>query len=353
MSETRKGAACVILLCFILVVSSCYIGELRYFAVEPPSGWLKLDGSEIPSSYPGLISALNSQILPKLSGSTVISTYLETDAYDFHLGARGGAEFHTLDIFELPTHKHFIAASANFADTTSPLGSYPASSFADIYTESLLYGDSRISVLTSAGLGQPHENRQPFISLNICICANGTVSSSRFNSEIIFSAVDLNPLLLADGSEITELSIEDITLMERLNATRVPDLRGRILTGANDEFPTGKEYGEYEVTLYEHNVPPHNHAMLCADDLVDIYNAVPGAVFGRSVNMDTYAETASPGAYLGIESIVDQIPLALNPVHNNIMPYYAANTYVYNGTDSGEGCTIGEFLLFHFSCLRR
>lgn len=90
-------------------------------------------------------------------------------------GQKGGEEFHTVSLQELPAHNHLVNVSSAPGTQAAPTGNYLAAA-------ANAYGDPAISavplpVVTSTGGSQPHENRQPFLVLNFCICLYGIFPS--------------------------------------------------------------------------------------------------------------------------------------------------------------------------------
>ena len=96
-------------------------------------------------------------------------------------GCSSGEEAHTLSTAELPAHQHQLLASADFANANGPGNAVPAAKprgGPDIYAPA----GSAVSPLNpqavaTAGGGQPHQNMQPFLTLNFVIAAQGIFPS--------------------------------------------------------------------------------------------------------------------------------------------------------------------------------
>ncbi len=88
-------------------------------------------------------------------------------------GTQGGAESVVLTESTMPTHSHTIMASSAAANTVSPAGSLlaapPRRTLYDSTADTLMESGS----VSSAGAGQGHENRQPFLTLNFIIALLG------------------------------------------------------------------------------------------------------------------------------------------------------------------------------------
>ena len=178
--------------------SSVPIGTIQaYSGTTPPNGWLLCDGSAISrSTYSDLFSVIDTTYgigdgsytlqwidsnndgimqpgeminvmstfnLPDLRGRTIIGTdnmggtsanVVNGASY---LGIIGGAETHTLTVAEMPNHNHSFYA----------VGSQGTGNHNDGGTSNSI-GTTFITT-SSEGGDQPHNNMQPYITLNYII----------------------------------------------------------------------------------------------------------------------------------------------------------------------------------------
>lgn len=77
----------------------------------------------------------------------------------------------------MAAHTHPVVGTAAAADTTAPAGNLLASGsafYASSPSNSVLLSDATVSTV---GGGQPHENRQPYLVLNVCIALVGIFPS--------------------------------------------------------------------------------------------------------------------------------------------------------------------------------
>jgi microcystin-dependent protein len=178
-------------------MSDQYIGELRIFSFRfAPTGWALCNGQLLPiNQYQALFSILGTTYggdgirnfaLPELRGRVPISF-----GNGYAIGQKGGEEGHVLTTAEIAAHTHTMRAKAARADVT-PVGRQPGGSVVpaegvtgtsqspipvSIYSSStspdLTFDPGAIA---NAG-GSPHENRQPFLTLNVCIALTGVFPS--------------------------------------------------------------------------------------------------------------------------------------------------------------------------------
>ena len=179
-------------------MSSPFLSELRIFTFGfAPKGWAMCNGQVMPiNQNQALFSLLGTTYggngttnfaLPNLQGRVPIHM-----GAGFTLGQNGGEEAHTLVTTEMAAHNHTMKATAAQA-TIAPAGRAPETGVApaeavtgssgdpipvDIYssnTTSDLAFDA--SSLGDTGSSQAHENRQPFLVLNVCIALQGIFPS--------------------------------------------------------------------------------------------------------------------------------------------------------------------------------
>jgi microcystin-dependent protein len=159
-----------------------YLSELRIFPFNfVPSGWMACNGQQLPVgpnqalyallgiTYGGNASFFN---LPNLVARVPVH------AGDVHtLGQTGGEATHVLSIGEMPSHTHQAQASSSGPATGLPTNAFWASN-----TGVKPYGSPPGPLMSSqainaAGNNVGHENRSPFVVLNICIAVVGIFPS--------------------------------------------------------------------------------------------------------------------------------------------------------------------------------
>jgi microcystin-dependent protein len=153
-----------------------FLGEIRMFSFgKVPRGWMPCAGQtlSIMQNQP-LYSLLGLQFggdgvntfkLPDLRGRVPLGTGPVNPQ-----GQMGGEETHALDASEIPVHTHQVTAASAIANQTNITGNYWASTMS--FTES---SDATMSsnAVSTSGASAPHDNMQPYLSMNFCIAIAG------------------------------------------------------------------------------------------------------------------------------------------------------------------------------------
>jgi microcystin-dependent protein len=160
-----------------------FLGEVRIFSFSfAPQGWAQCNGQLIPINQNQALFALlgttfggngtTNFALPEIRGRVPNHA-----GNGLVLGQRGGEETHTLIVGEMATHTHLAKASANSPTVTPPTGNFWATN-----TGFSPYGSTADTPMSSQAVGntggsQPHENRSPYLTLNMCIALQGIFPS--------------------------------------------------------------------------------------------------------------------------------------------------------------------------------
>ncbi|MDQ5846481.1 MAG: tail fiber protein [Acidobacteriota bacterium] len=160
-----------------------FLSELRIFSfVFAPKGWALCNGQLLPiNQNQALFSLLGTTYggdgqvnfaLPDLRGRVP-----HHEGSGHTLGERGGSETVTVNISQLPAHNHVVNASDAVADAIDPTGSIWGNSGKTNYTNDAPNNVMAPNAFSNVGGSQPHENRMPFLVLNICIALQGIFPS--------------------------------------------------------------------------------------------------------------------------------------------------------------------------------
>lgn len=174
------------------------MGEIKLISWNfAPQGWAFCNGQQLPiNQNQALFSLLGTMYggngqttfaLPDLRGRVPIHM-----GSGFTEGQAGGENAHTLIMSEMPTHNHFLVADANTVATSNSAtatanGSIgrtigaPATGAAfpvSLYTANISNLAQQASQeIGNTGGSQPHENRQPYLCLNMIIALQGVFPS--------------------------------------------------------------------------------------------------------------------------------------------------------------------------------
>jgi len=167
-----------------------FVAEIRIFPFNfAPKGWAFCDGQLLPISQNTALFSLLGTVyggdgkstfaLPDLQGSVPMHPGQGPGLSLFDLGQIGGAETITLLQSEIPAHTHGVGRALNDAgNSITPVNSVWAQSAAGrggaaLYKEGSPTGPVNNQSLNVAGGGLPHNNMQPYLTLNFCIALQG------------------------------------------------------------------------------------------------------------------------------------------------------------------------------------
>ena len=171
-------------------MSDPFLSEIKIFSFNfAPQGWAMCNGQLLPINQNQALFALlgttyggNGQTnfaLPDLRGRTPVHSGSEIS-----LGQKAGEEVHNLNQSELPTHVHFanaVAPATGGTNVNIAAGNYLSNSApAEIYNAGA--GSPGLVALhpgslANVGGSQPHENRQPLLTLTFGIALVGIFPS--------------------------------------------------------------------------------------------------------------------------------------------------------------------------------
>src|SRR5258706_11019874 len=167
---------------------SAYVGELRLVGFSfAPVGWQNCDGSILSISENDTLFALigttyggdgqSTFALPDLRGRAPIHMGQGPGLSNPTIGQTGGAESVTITLNQYPAHTHPLMASSNAGSSNNAAG-------AVLGNGQPIYSSAAPSVLLNAvidggsgGGSQPHDNLQPYLTLNWIISLFGIFPS--------------------------------------------------------------------------------------------------------------------------------------------------------------------------------
>ena len=166
-----------------------FVAEIRIFPFNfAPKGWAFCNGQLLPlSQNTALFSLLGTTYggdgkstfaLPNMQGNAPMHPGQGPGLSLHDLGETGGSETVTLLQSEIPSHTHAMRAhNADQADAQNPSSNTSLAQSANGFayqsnTSQNLVGLSP-SALAPVGGDQPHNNMQPYLTLNFCIALQG------------------------------------------------------------------------------------------------------------------------------------------------------------------------------------
>jgi microcystin-dependent protein len=169
-------------------MASPFVAEIRIFPFNfAPTGWAFCDGQILPlSQNTALFSLLGTTYggdgkstfaLPDLQGNAPMQPGQGQGLSLRDLGELGGVESVTLLVSEIPVHTHTLQAdNVDPADLNIPAPNrvLALSQNAFAYQPSNAgIGAMAFQGLPPTGGGLPHNNMQPYLTLNFCIALQG------------------------------------------------------------------------------------------------------------------------------------------------------------------------------------
>jgi microcystin-dependent protein len=166
-------------------MSDQFLAEIRIFPFNfPPTGWAFCDGQIMPISQNTALFALlgttyggdgkSTFALPDLQGSAPMQPGQGQGLSLRDLGEMSGVESITLLQSEMPFHTHVLRGDEDQAQFMTPQNMLLADGNA-MYLGSNPQGNAMMApqALALAGGGLPHNNMQPYLTLNFCIALQG------------------------------------------------------------------------------------------------------------------------------------------------------------------------------------
>lgn len=168
-------------------MSDPYTGEIGIFGFSfAPRNWASCNGAFLSIQQNNVLFSLirtnfggdgvNTFALPNLVGRAAVSHGTGPSLSPYTIGQMAGESTVTLDVSHLPPHSHgLMMGNGTGTRSASPAAGHVISSPGKtrIYSPtapSLAMSTQSVSI---AGQSQPHENRQPYMAMNHCICLSG------------------------------------------------------------------------------------------------------------------------------------------------------------------------------------
>lgn len=172
-------------------MSDPYLGEIRCFGFNfAPYGWLACNGQTLAiTQYTALFTILGTTYggdgqttfqLPNLQGMVPMHWGTGPGGFNTAIGEVQGTSAVTLTSQQMPQHQHSVTAAAIAQGGTSQRTPTPSSTtyLANSNPSGLWHttptnnAPLSPSAVNFAGASSPHDNMQPYLTLNFCIAAS-------------------------------------------------------------------------------------------------------------------------------------------------------------------------------------
>jgi microcystin-dependent protein len=164
-----------------------FVAEIRVFAFNfAPKGWAFCDGQLLPLSQNTALFSLLGTVyggdgkstfgLPNLQGSAPMHPGAGPGLSQHFLGETSGTPSVSLLESEIPAHAHSLMSQAAVGNRTNPLENAIARvQGATAYAPPPGPTAAQLApeAVALAGGSQPHNNMQPYLTLNVCIALQG------------------------------------------------------------------------------------------------------------------------------------------------------------------------------------
>jgi microcystin-dependent protein len=161
-----------------------FVAEIRIFPFFfAPKGWAFCDGQLLPlSQNTALFSLLGTTYggdgksnfaLPNMQGNVPMHPGQGPGLSLHDLGETGGSETVSLLESEIPAHPHGLRGVDDNGTFKTPANMFFSGGNQMYFTPAAVNTNLADQVLAPAGGNQPHNNMQPYLTLNFCIALQG------------------------------------------------------------------------------------------------------------------------------------------------------------------------------------
>ena len=167
-----------------------YVGEIKPIPwTFAPAGWLMCNGQVVPiASYETLFFLIGTTYggdgqttfgIPDLRGRAPMHSGQGPGLTARLVGEKAGAEAVSLIASQIPAHAHPARADSANGNGAAPGGRVPARDPAGAlhYAATSPGMPMAAEAIGSTGAGQPHQNMQPYLTINYCIAFDGVYPS--------------------------------------------------------------------------------------------------------------------------------------------------------------------------------
>ena len=170
-----------------------FTGQISVFGFSfPPVNWAMCQGQIVPiQQNTALFSLIGTTYggngttnfqLPNLQGQVAVGQGQADSGTPYVMGETGGTSTVTLNTTDMPIHSHNLMGTLQIADTNDPTGAVlarpqvsgtPKNIVGNLYNSNAIDTPVSATIAPSVSQNLPHDNLQPYLALNYCICLRG------------------------------------------------------------------------------------------------------------------------------------------------------------------------------------
>lgn len=166
-----------------------FVAEIRIFTLDfAPRNWAFCNGQLVPvQQNTALFSLLGVNFggngttnfgLPNMQGAAPMGAGYGPGLSNRRLGEKGGSETVTLVASQVPAHSHPVTGTEVSGNARSPAGGASLAATPGAFAAGGPLDTALApAAIGAAGAGAPHQNMQPFLSVNFCIALTGEYPS--------------------------------------------------------------------------------------------------------------------------------------------------------------------------------
>lgn len=174
-------------------IMDVFLGMIGLFGFNfAPKGWMSCNGQLLSIAQNSALFALlgttyggdgvTTFALPDLRGRVPNGQGQGPGLSSYQMGQAAGTEHVTLIQTQMPQHNHTLNVSGNPGTSNSPAGTVLAQAFDANEGVVNTYGTAINATASPQAIGlsggnQPHENMQPYLTMNYCIAVEGIFPS--------------------------------------------------------------------------------------------------------------------------------------------------------------------------------
>lgn len=169
-------------------MSQPFIGEITMYSFQfAPQGWAACNGQLLAIAQNQALFAIlgttfggngtTNFALPNLQSRVPLHWGTGVGLPNVNLGQAGGTETHTLLTTEMPTHTHQATANSGATNAGPAVNNNWCTEASNAYTVNAPTGSMNGTAVGNTGGNQPHNNIQPYLTVNFCIALVGIFPS--------------------------------------------------------------------------------------------------------------------------------------------------------------------------------